>query len=258
MVHHNFEAIVLNHVNYGEADRIVSFFTEEQGLLKGFARNSRKSRKRFGAALEPFSQVRIQWIAATRGDLGTLQEAELLDLRAGLRRNVNSLALAAYGCELVETLLGEKQAQPEVFTLLRAFLDHLARHGLSREARLLFDLRMLALNGYIPHLLHCSSCNGPLPEGQVTFSAGRGGSLCSHCNVKGDSLQVSAMTLGTLARSLKAPVILFEGFRFSEQTLMEGTALLWASLRPHLHRPLKSLSFMEQMLSGQERLAAIR
>lgn len=253
MQHHCLEAIVLHHVDYGEADRIVSFFTAERGLFKGFARNARKSRKRFGTALEPFSQVRIRWQSSPRGDLVTLQEVELLDLRADLRRDVNCLALAAYGCELVEVLLGEGQAQPEVFLLLRSFLDHLAEHGVSREARLLFDLRMLHLTGYIPHLLHCADCNGALPLEQVAFSADRGGSLCPRCALPGESLRVSLMTLGTLARCLKAPVALFAGFRFSERTLEEGGSLLRGSLAPHLTRPLKSLSFMEQVLSGQAR-----
>jgi DNA repair protein RecO (recombination protein O) len=66
------------------------------------------------------------------------------------------------------------------------------------------------------------------------------------------------MTLGTLARSLKSRITLFEGFRFSERTLQEGHAVLAAALAPHLHRPLKSLSFMEQILAGQARVAAIR
>jgi DNA repair protein RecO (recombination protein O) len=252
------EAVVLHHIDYGEADRIVAFFSREQGLFKGFARNARKSRKRFGTALEPFSQVRIHWTAATRGDLVTLQEAELLDLRTGLRRNVKSLALAAYGCELVEALLGDGQPHPEVFDLLRAFLDHLAHDGLSREARLLFELRMLVLAGYVPHLLHCASCNGSLPEEPVAFVPARGGALCSQCAAASDLLRVSPMTLGTLARSLKAPVTLFQGFRFCERTLQEGRTVLTAALAPYLNRPLKSLSFMEQMLAGQARLAAIR
>jgi DNA repair protein RecO (recombination protein O) len=252
------EAIVLHHIDYGEADRIVAFFSRDQGLFKGFARSARKSRKRFGTALEPFSQVRIHWTAPTRGELATLQEAELLDLRTGLRRNVKPLALAAYGCELVETLLGDKQAHPEVFDLLRAFLDHLADHGLSREARLLLELRMLVLAGYAPHLLHCAACNDSLPDEPVAFVPARGGALCPRCAAATDMLRVSPMTLGTLARSLKSRITLFEGFRFSERTLQEGRAVLAAALAPHLHRPLKSLSFMEQILAGQARVAAIR
>jgi DNA repair protein RecO (recombination protein O) len=202
--------------------------------------------------------VRIHWTAATRGDLVALQEAELLDLRTGLRRNVKSLALAAYGCELVEALLGDGQPHPEVFDLLRAFLDHLASHGLCREARLLLELRMLALAGYAPHLLHCATCNGSLPDEPVTFVPAKGGALCPRCSAASDVLRVSPMTLGPLARSLKSPVTLFQGFRFSERTLQEGRAVLAAALTPHLHRPLKSLSFMEQMLAGQARVAAIR
>ena len=46
-------AIILHHTDYGEADRIVTFLTPDHGRLKGFARAARKSRKRFGAALEP-------------------------------------------------------------------------------------------------------------------------------------------------------------------------------------------------------------
>ena len=79
------EAIVLRHIDYGEADRIVSLLTLDQGLLKGFARGARKSRKRFGPALEPFAQVRVTWKDGGRGDLVSLQEAELVDLRTGLR-----------------------------------------------------------------------------------------------------------------------------------------------------------------------------
>jgi DNA repair protein RecO (recombination protein O) len=244
------EAIVLHHVNYGEADRIVSFFTLEQGLFKGFARNARKSRRRFGASLEPFCQVRILWKGPSRGTLVSLHEVDLLDQRPALRRDAYSLALAAYGCELVEALLGEGQPQPEVFALLRSFLDCLAGGGAPMEARLLFNLRMLFLTGYIPHLLHCAACGGSLPKDRVIFSVVRGGSLCPQCADGGDPLRISALTLGTLARSLRTPITLFEGFRFSEQTLREGCAVLEAALHPHLARPLKSLRFVERMLAG--------
>ncbi|MEZ4599955.1 MAG: DNA repair protein RecO [Syntrophotaleaceae bacterium] len=247
---HHSEAIVLHHVNYGEADRIVSFLTREQGLLKGFARGARKSRKRFGTSLEPFSQVQIHWKASTRGSLVSLQEVDLFDLRIDLRRDPKALALAAYGCELVEVLLGEGQAQPDVFALLRSFLDHIAGADTPHEARLLFDLRMLVLTGYIPHLLHCADCGGSLSSDRAAFAAVRGGSLCPQCSGQGEPLQVSPLTLGTLARSLQTPITLFEGFRFSEQTLREGCAVLRSALHPHLPRPLKSLRFLDRVSAG--------
>src|SRR5512145_3036254 len=104
---HASDAIILRHLDYGEADRIVTFLTPEHGRLKGFARGARKSRKRFGAALEPFAQVRLHWSAPRSGDLVSLREAELLDLRPGLRQDLAAIGMAGYGCELTDELLGE-------------------------------------------------------------------------------------------------------------------------------------------------------
>ncbi len=62
-------AIILHHTDYGEADHLVIFLTPELGRLKGFARAARKSRKRFGAALEPCAEVLLHWTARGSGDL---------------------------------------------------------------------------------------------------------------------------------------------------------------------------------------------
>ena len=94
------QAIILHHTDYGEADRIVTFLTPDQGRLKGFARAARKSRKRFGAALEPFAEVQLHWAARSSGDLVSLRDAELVTLRSGLHSDLETLTLAGYGCEL--------------------------------------------------------------------------------------------------------------------------------------------------------------
>lgn len=245
---HSSEAIILRHIDYGEADRIVTFLTPGQGRLKGFARAARKSRRRFGAALEPFSQVRLHWSAPRSGDLLSLREAELLDLRAGLRQDLAALALAGYGCELVDELLGEAHGHCDAFALLTAYLDHLSGGGAGPEARLLLELRLLHLAGWVPHLLHCSDCGETLRATQAAFSVERGGSLCLACAGRASARPVALGTLGTLARSLLTPPTLFAGFRLSPQTLAEGGAILSAALRPHLPRPLRSIPFLERMM----------
>ncbi|MDW7644395.1 MAG: DNA repair protein RecO [Desulfuromonadales bacterium] len=244
------EAIILRHVDYGEADRIVTFYTPELGLLKGFARGARRSRKRFGPALEPFAQVMMHWSPPGRGQLLSLKEAELVDLHAGLRADLLALALAGYGCELVEELQGEESGHPQVYGLLQAFLHHLAAAGGSAEARLLFELRLLELAGYIPHLLHCSECMETLKTETVFFDASRGGSLCPACEGARGSLSVSLLTLGTLSRILRAPLESFEGYRLSPATLTQGERMLTAAIGRHLHRRLKSLVFLQQVAGG--------
>ncbi len=243
------EAIILRHLDYGEADRIVTFLTPDRGRMKGFARGARKSRRRFGAALEPFAQVNLQWTAG-RGEMVSLREAELLDLRAGLRIDLGRLALAGYGCELVEELLGEAQGHPGSFSLLESFLGHLALAGPSAEARLLFELRLLQEAGYVPHLLHCSACMLPLSAPQAAFDPARGGSLCPGC--AGSARRLSLGTLGSLARLLRGPTTAFAGIRLGKTTLTEGETALTAALRLHLHRPLRTLPFLEQILADPQ------
>jgi len=242
---HAGDTIILRHLDYGDADRIVTFLTAESGICRGFARGARGSRKRFGAALEPFSRTRLHWKNAHGSELLSLREAELLDQRSALRQDLSTLMLASYGCELLEALFGEGHAQPELFPLLNGFLDHLAHGDAAAEARLLLELRLLHAAGYIPHLLHCAECGGAL-ETQVSFNPGRGGSLC-RARGAGTPATVALTTLGTLSRCLHTPPALFAGFRFGPTTLNEGGRLLHAALNLHLPRPLKSLSFLEQI-----------
>jgi len=240
------QAIILHHTDYGEADRIVTFLTPDHGRLKGFARAARKSRKRFGAALEPFAEVQLHWTSRSSGDLMSLRDAELVNLRSGLRRDLETLTLAGYGCELTEVLFDESGIGVEVFQLLQAFLDHLDGSGYSVEARLLLEIRMLSLAGYAPHLQHCAACFGALPNGPVSFSAEADGSLCPACDGGRSSLKIDRMTLGTFGRILLTPLTSFADFKLSSRSRLEGQALLNDALQRHLHRPLKTLAYLNQ------------
>ncbi len=245
---HVSDAIILRHIDYGEADRVVTFFTPQLGRCKGFARGARSSRKRFGAALEPFSQVRVHWKGGGSG-LPSLREVELVDLRVGLRSDLHALALAGYGCELVEELVGDDPGHEDVYRLLVAFLDHLAAAGPSPSARLLFELRLLNLVGYIPHLLHCAECFGALPD-EVVFDAARGGSLCAACAPPAGGMHIAATTLGSLSRLLRGPLTRFADVTLGARTLAEGGAALAAALQLHLPRPLRSLRFLREIGGG--------
>ena len=247
---HISDAIILRHLDYGEADRIVTFFTPDHGRRKGFARGAKKSRKRYGPGLELFAQVKIHWVAPKSGELLSLREVELVDLRAGLRNDLEAMALAGYGCELVEELIGDDPGHPETFFLLQAFLDHLSTHGSTPESRMLFELRLLNHVGYVPHLMHCSACDSDLPAEGVAFDAARGGALCPDCATSAIGLRMARMTLGSLSKILHSPDENFADIRLSPQTLREGGAAIFSAVKIHLQRPLRSLSFLEQLASG--------
>ncbi len=240
---HRCEALVLRHTDYGEADRIISLLTAEQGLQRGFARAARKSRKRFGASLEPFSQIIVHY-RCSRGSLWSLQEAELLDSRTGLRSDLLRLSLASYAVELVELLVEEAPVYPQIYELLCSYLDYLSLGGDGVVARLLLELRLVYLLGYIPHFLHCSECLKIFANESIRFDAARGGSLCLACAGR-SGVPVGLGTVGSLARTLNVSHTRFAEFRFGDQTLKEASVILAQVLAQVLPRQPKSLKFLQ-------------
>src|SRR4051812_45989074 len=116
-------ALVLFSLDYGEADRIVTLFTLEHGRLKVYARGARKSRKRFGAALESFA--RIDAMVAIKDGLSGIQQAEIHSIYTSIRSSLSRIGHALYACELVDAITPEGQPLPRLYRLLAAYLDRL-------------------------------------------------------------------------------------------------------------------------------------
>lgn len=237
------EGIVLRHINYGEADRIVTIYSADCGLRKGFAKSARNSRKRFGAALDPFTRAVFAW-SRGRGDLWMLRDAEMMTSHQGLRTDLERLSLAGYGAELIDMLAGDSEDHQRIYDVIAGFLDYLDRGGDVAVARTLLELRLVYLLGYIPHLLHCSDCLKIFQDEEIRFDALRGGSLCLAC--AGTSTERVALgSVGSLARCLRVSHRQFDGFRFGQATIVDSRMILGQVLRQLLPREPKSLKLLE-------------
>jgi DNA repair protein RecO (recombination protein O) len=245
------QAIVLRQIIYGESDLIVSLLSAEHGIIRGFAHGGRRSVKRFGSALAPFSTIDVRW-QSSRTELVTFLDADLLSAREAIRHSVMRLGLAYYAVELLEMLLNPGESQPILFRLLQGYLDALAEGENSRQARLLFELRLVQQLGYIPHLLHCSECFVQFSHTPVAFDPARGGSLCPACAKETQPLLVALGTLGSLSRSLRTEIGLFRGFKLGSRTLHEGTMMLAQVMASILPRQVKSLRFLAQITGSGE------
>jgi DNA repair protein RecO (recombination protein O) len=202
------EAVVLRSIRYGEADRILHLFTLERGRVGAIAKGARRTRSRFGGRLEPFSHVELL-LHEGRGDLMTVTGADLLRSHDASRTDGYRLAVGHIGLEAVLRLFLEHDASPQAFHALTRCLDLLDEVEATLPAQPAFDplvvsfqLTLLWLAGYLPHLAGCASCGreGPL----VAFSATAGGSVCEACEPA--AVRVSAdgfeALRGLLERSL--------------------------------------------------------
>ena len=73
------EAIVLRAYPFRESDLLVTLFTRMEGKVRGVARAAKKSRRRFGGALEPLTYVKVTYEDRERQELARLDACEVLD-----------------------------------------------------------------------------------------------------------------------------------------------------------------------------------
>lgn len=183
------ESIIISSMNLGEADRLVTFFSLDRGMLKGVAKNARKSFKRFGAGLESFTYCRLHLYEREHQDLIRIESADIIEQHSSISCDLGRAAAGAVMLEMVRELspLGERNAQG--FLLLSHTL-HLLDKGEDPSFILrIFEIKLLSLLGYQPKLDRCLSC-GREPAGEMIFEGMKGGVLCSDCIVSSGDHQV--------------------------------------------------------------------
>jgi DNA repair protein RecO (recombination protein O) len=179
------EAVVLRSIRYGEADRILHLFTLDRGRAGAIAKGARKTNSRFGARLEPFSHAEVV-LHEGRGELHTVTAAHLVRSHDASRIDGYRLAVGSIGLEAVSKLFLEGDENPQAFHALARFLDLLDETEAALPATpaldplvLSFQLKLLWLSGYLPHLAGCASCGEEAPL--VGFSPSAGGGVCAAC-----------------------------------------------------------------------------
>src|SRR5215510_5559445 len=94
------DAIVLRSYNLAESDRIVVFLTRSAGLVRAVAKGARRMKSRFGAALEPFTLIKLSFHERENRDLVTISSVEILKSHFNLSSNFESAEVLAYMAEL--------------------------------------------------------------------------------------------------------------------------------------------------------------
>ena len=234
------QAFVISTLDYGDSDRVVSLFSLEHGRIKAFARGAKKSRKRFGAALETFARIEAQ--IKIKDGLSSLLQADIITVYPGIRADLGRIAHALYACELVEAMTPEGQPLPRLYRLFAAWLDRMETEAAVEDDRRFFEINLLNILGYRPSLETCSRCDAPFGAAGAILPRG-GEPVCRACATSGaplaaDTLKVLLACLGTGRFGLVA---------FPAEALAQAGSLLDDALAAHAGRRIKSLEFLRQV-----------
>ena len=161
---HTADALVLRTYKLGEADRIVVFLTRDRGKKRGVAPNARKSRRRFGAALEPLTEVRVSYFEREQRELVGLNYAE--PLRSPLSAvSPEALGYSHYFAELIDEWAADSDADERLYRLGTAALEALVTGAPVDALARYFECWLLRLQGVYPSELAISSAAASFLDG---------------------------------------------------------------------------------------------
>jgi len=250
-IQHRTEAIVLRLLDYGESDRIVTFYTAGFGKLRGIAKGARRSRKRFANALEPFSCSQILFSRQGLDSLALIEGSDVICHFPAIRADLEKTLSASYLIDLTDRFTMEDKKNEMLFALLHAFLKMIETGPVTEAILRFFEIRILKLSGYDPVLDHCLICKTPLEkERTYRFKAADGGLTCMECRPDSpDAIPVSLGTIRTLLLGREMEIDRLGRLVLTDQSADESRQLLAHFIRHILGRELKSVHVLNEIRS---------
>jgi DNA repair protein RecO (recombination protein O) len=247
------DAVILRRHDVGEADRLLTLYTPHKGKLRVIAKGARKPSSRKAGHLELFMHSSL--LIARGQNLDLITQAETIHGYRALRENLERLTQAHYVAELLDQLSTEGQENKLAYDLLVATLERLCdTHDLMLTTRI-YELRLLALEGYQPQLFRCLGCGETIQPVENYFDPSQGGVLCPRCGA-GLSIgrdrwrlvrPVSVNTLKVLrylqTHSYEQGIRL----RLKPSTHQDLEALMLHYITYVLERNLKSVEFLQRL-----------
>jgi DNA repair protein RecO (recombination protein O) len=246
------EAVVLRVHKLGEADRIITMLTRRHGRVRAVGKGVRRTSSKFGARLEPGSQIDVQLHtrlsdeqhsqARQRGlDLVTQTES-IASFGAQLANDYPRWTTVSAICETAERLTDEGEPALRLYLLvvgaLRALVEKEHDPSLILDA---FFIRAASLAGWEPAIDECAKCSAPGPH--AAFNVQAGGAVCPSCRPPG-SARPEPATFELMGALLSGNWALADASKPGPRR--ESGGLLAAHLQWHLERGLRSLPMVDR------------
>jgi DNA repair protein RecO (recombination protein O) len=241
------EAIVLRSYPMREADLLVTFFTRAEGKVRGVARSAKKSKRRFGGALEPLTHVRVYWEERERHELTRIDSCDVLGSPLTDTVDYHRAVALGYVSEMLDQLLPDREANDAIFRLAIAVLQNL-HAGAIWMPLTYFDLWIVRLTGLLPELHACLECGVHLNGSKAYFHPLSDGLMCvDHKRLA--SLEMSVDSRRLAVEMLRLPVEAFvpDSGKWTRQRGADLRKFLTQRVERHLEKKLVSGAMLDKL-----------
>ncbi|HEY3975253.1 MAG TPA: DNA repair protein RecO [Candidatus Sulfotelmatobacter sp.] len=238
------EAIVLRSYPLREADLLVTLFTRVEGKVRGVARSAKKSKRRFGGALEPLTYVRAFYDVRERQELARLDSCEVLE--SPMASEVSYARAVALGhiAELLDELLPDHEANDAIFRLTLSVLHVLNGPEIWMPITY-FDLWLTRLVGFLPELTECTVCGRSLNGSRAYYHALADGLMCPD-DKRLASSEISSDSRTLAAQMFRAPVENVSATPWPKSQAADLRKFLIQILQRHLEKKLVTAGMLEK------------
>lgn len=246
--------IVLRTTPLRESDLVVTLYTDTHGRISALARGARRSQRRFAGTLSLMVLGRYR-LGAPRGDLWTIEAAEVVREWTSVAMDVLAVAHASYVAEVIGGLLPEGVPDPLALDLMVDLWNTLASGGPSPGALRAVELALLDIGGHRPAIDACAACGETELDRGVVFDPVRGGAVCRRCAATSRGPSVRAFTPATRAylravlelESPSAARAVDDDPRFLLADKKAARDALVAMVTSLVGRPLRSLEYLAKL-----------
>jgi len=239
------EAIVLRTYPLREADLLVTFFTRAEGKVKGVAKSAKKSRKRFGGALEPLTFVRVYWEDRERQELGRIDSCDVLLSPLSDAMDYGRMVALEHIAEMLDEVMPDREANDTMFRLSWSVLQHVDA-GQFWMPVTYFDLWMVRLLGFLPDLDTCIVCGREIASERAYYHALADGLMCQD-DKRIASSEMSRESRDLAAQMFRAPVEKFAGEPWPRAKAADLRKFLMQIIDRHLDRKLATSAALERL-----------
>lgn len=241
------DAIILRRADFGEADRLLTIFSQEYGKLRLLAKGVRKTTSRKAGHVELFMLTNMLVAQGRTWDI--ISQAEIVEAYRHLREDLDKTGHAYYLAELTDRFTEEHDPNAPLFQLLALTLAHIDHTDDAFVVLRYFELHLLGLTGYQPQLHFCAVCEEPLqPVENNYFHFADGGALCpTHGETRPNAELIPLAVLKVLRYLQAEPWENVINLQLTPATRQHVEELLLGYITFVLERRLKSVDFLRKL-----------
>ena len=145
------EALTLRTYPYAESHKIAVFLTKDYGKVRGVAYGAKKTRNRYGGALELLTHIRLTFSQKEHRELAVIQSCEILQDCSVEPPTWEISLYLSYFAELLNEFSKEQEESEKLMRLALAVIQASRKTSIDLVARY-FELWLLKLEGVLPRL----------------------------------------------------------------------------------------------------------